>query len=356
VRPALQRYADVLESVVLPKARGPEASGLAALPMGEACYAARIRHFTTLDLDAEAIHAIGEEAIAKTDAEIVELAKEALSVDTLEAALAKLRSDPALYFDSAEEVEAAAEASLAAAKAKMGSFFGRLPKADCVVRRVPDYEAPYTTIAYYRPPHADGSKPGEYFVNVLAPETRPRYQARVLAMHESIPGHHLQIAIAQELPEVPAFRKHGGFTAFVEGWGLYAERLAAEMDLYETDLDRVGVASFDAWRGGRLVVDTGLHALGWSRDRAKAYLRAHTALAESNIDNEVDRYINWPGQALAYKLGQLKIRQLRARAEEQLGDRFALPAFHDRVLEAGAVTLPVLQRRVEAWLAAQDRP
>lgn len=350
VKPALVRYADVLKTVILPRARGPEASGLSALPMGKACYAARIRHFTTVELDAAAIHAIGEEQIAKTDRELAVLGKKALGAASLVDTLGRLRSDDALYFDSAEEVEGAAKATLQAAKATMSDFFGRLPRADCVVRRVPDYEAPYTTIAYYRPPHADGSKPGEYFVNVLEPETRPRYQARVLAVHEAIPGHHLQIAISKELPAVPAFRKHGGFTAFVEGWALYTERLGEEMGLYETDLDRIGVASFDAWRGGRLVVDTGIHAMGWSRDRAKQYLREHTALAETNIDNEVDRYINWPGQALAYKLGQLKIRSLRERAEQRRGAAFRLPEFHDLVLSAGAVTLPVLDRRVETWL------
>lgn len=349
VKPALERYAEVLK-VILPRARGPEQSGLTALPMGKACYAAQIRHFTTLDLDAEAIHAIGQEQIAKTDAELADLGQKALGASTLAETLAKLRADSSLYFDTPEEVEGAAKATLAEAKATMGEFFGRLPDADCVVRRVPDYEAPYTTIAYYRPPHADGSKPGEYFVNVLNPETRPRYQARVLAVHEAIPGHHLQIAISKELAAVPAFRKHGGFTAFVEGWGLYSERLGEEMGLYPTDLDRIGVASFDAWRGGRLVVDTGLHAMGWSRDRAKRYLQEHTALAETNIDNEVDRYINWPGQALAYKLGQLKIRALRERAEQRLGAGFQLADFHDVVLSAGAVTLPVLEGRVEAWL------
>jgi uncharacterized protein (DUF885 family) len=235
----------------------------------------------------------------------------------------------------------------------MGAFFGILPKADCIIRRVPDYEAPYTTIAYYRPPHPDGSKPGEYFVNVFEPKTRPRFQARVLALHEAIPGHHLQIAISQELPEMPAFRKHGGFTAYVEGWALYTERLGDEMGLYRDDLDRLGMLSFDAWRAGRLVVDTGIHAMGWSRDRAKAYLAEHTALALNNIDNEVDRYISWPGQALGYKLGQLEIRRLRAEAEAALGDAFSLPAFHDVVLSIGAVSLPVLRDRVAAFVAGQ---
>jgi uncharacterized protein (DUF885 family) len=355
VRPALERYRLLLVDEILPKARGPKQTGLGALSMGKTCYAARIRSFTTLDLDAAAIHQIGIEEIAKTDREMAELGKRALTTTSLAETLAKLRSDEALHFDTAEAVERAANELLAAAKAKMGGYFGRLPQADCVVRRVPDYEAPYTTIAYYRPPHTDGSKPGEYFVNVLDPKTRPRYQARVLAVHEAIPGHHLQIAISQELPAVPAFRKHGGFTAFIEGWGLYSERLAEEMGLYQDDLDRIGVASFDAWRAGRLVVDTGLHAMGWSRDQAKRYLREHTALNDANIDNEVDRYINWPGQALAYKLGQRTIWRLRRDAEARLGDAFELPAFHDQVLGAGAVTLPVLERRIDAWVAAHQK-
>ncbi|MCA9623575.1 MAG: DUF885 domain-containing protein, partial [Myxococcales bacterium] len=296
--PALERYRDRLEEL-LPRARPPEDSGLGALPGGEGCYRARIRAFTTLDETPKAIFDVGEAEIARIDCELLALGRKLGLGADLPDILAALRSDPSLYFESEEEVEAAAAATLKAAKKAIPAYFGRLPEADCVVRRVPDYEAPFTTIAYYRPPHPDGSKPGEYFVNVLDPPSRPRFQAKVLAVHEAIPGHHLQIAIAQELPAVPAFRRHGGFTAFVEGWGLYSERLAGEMGLYATDLDRLGVASFDAWRAGRLVVDTGIHAFGWSRERAKQYLMDHTALAAKNIDNEVDRYISWPGQALA---------------------------------------------------------
>ncbi|MEM1033318.1 MAG: DUF885 domain-containing protein [Myxococcota bacterium] len=356
IRRALERYRVILRDEVLPLARPDEASGLAALPLGPACYRARIRHFVTRSPSPDEVHRIGLEEIARTDAELAALGAEALGSETLEGTLEALRTDPALYFDTADEVEAAARQTLEVAKARMPQFFGVLPRASCIVKRIPAYEAPFTTIAYYRPPHADGSKPGAYFVNTHAPQTRPRYQARVLAVHEAIPGHHLQIAIAAELPELPAFRKHGGFTAFVEGWGLYTERLGAEMGLYPTALDRIGVVSFDAWRAGRLVVDTGIHHRGWSRQRARAFLEAHTALSPSNIDNEVDRYINWPGQALAYKLGQLEILQLRREAKEALGPRFSLPSFHDAVLTGGAMSLPALRRRVVAWYQASNDP
>jgi uncharacterized protein (DUF885 family) len=222
--------------------------------------------------------------------------------------------------------------------------------------RIPPYEAPFSTIAYYRPPHYDGSKPGEYFINTYQPETRPRYELEALTWHESIPGHHLQIAIAQELGELPMYRKLYGSTAFVEGWALYTERLADEMGLYTGDLDRLGMLSYDAWRASRLVVDTGLHAMGWTRAQAEAFMLAHTALTPANIGNEVDRYIAWPGQALAYKFGQLEIFALRRQAEAALGPRFSLPGFHDVVLAGGGVTLPVLRLRVEAWITAGGAP
>ncbi len=248
-----------------------------------------------------------------------------------------------------EAIIAAATTALDGARNAMSGYFGRVPKADCVVKPIPDYQAPYSTIAYYRHPTPDGSRSGEYFVNTYAPETRPRHEAEVLAFHESIPGHHLQIAIAQELSQLPAFRRHMGMTAFVEGWALYTERLADEMGLYSSDLDRLGMLSFDAWRAARLVVDTGLHAMGWTRSQTRDFLEANTPAALNNIDNEVDRYLNWPGQALAYKTGQFEILALRAEAEEVLGEAFDLAAFHDVVLEAGAVTLPILRKRVKAW-------
>jgi uncharacterized protein (DUF885 family) len=210
------------------------------------------------------------------------------------------------------------------------------------VKRIEEHEEKFSTIAYYRTPAADGSRPGTYFINTYAPDTRPRYEAEALAFHEAVPGHHTQLAFAQELTGVPEFRKHTGPTAFVEGWALYTERLADEMGLYSGDLDRIGMLSFDAWRACRLVVDTGLHEFSWSRSRAIEYMLANTALAANNIENEVDRYIAWPGQATAYKTGQLEILRLRARARERLGASFDIRKFHDVVLGAGAVALETL--------------
>ncbi|HEX2184525.1 MAG TPA: DUF885 domain-containing protein, partial [Chloroflexota bacterium] len=229
------------------------------------------------------------------------------------------------------------------------------PRAHCEVVRMQPHEEAHSTIAYYRDPAADGSRPGQYYVNTSEPHTRPRYEAEALAFHESIPGHHLQIAIAQELEGLPAFRRHTGATAFVEGWALYTERLADEMGLYSGDLDRIGVLSFDAWRACRLVVDTGMHAMGWSRRQAIDFMLAHTVLAENNIVNEVDRYIVWPGQALAYKIGQLELQRLRADAERRLGSRFDIKRFHDAVLGNGALALQPLRQAVEAATAAPPR-
>jgi uncharacterized protein (DUF885 family) len=247
---------------------------------------------------------------------------------------------------------AVAEASLARANAAIPGWVGRLPTAPCIVVEMGPHEAAHSTIAYYRQPAADGTRPGSYYINTTAPETRPRYEAEVLAFHEAVPGHHLQIAIAQELEGLPAFRRLDGATAFVEGWGLYSERLSEEMGLLTGDLDRFGVLSFDAWRACRLVVDTGLHALGWSRDQAIDFMVDHTALAENNIANEVDRYLAMPGQALAYKLGQRELLRLRDSARDALGPRFDIRGFHDAVLGQGAPGLRTIGRTVERWIAA----
>ncbi len=352
--PAIRRYGDFLKSQVFPHARGDESPGLTRLPAAKRCYAARIRAHTGLDLSAEKIHAIGLAEIDRLDGEFRSLGKKLFGTDTLEEILNRLRTDPALYFNDGDEVEAAAQSALNDAREAMPRYFERLPRATCIVSPMPDYEAPFSTIAYYRPAHADGSKPGEYVINRYAPTTRPRYEARVLALHEAIPGHHLQISIAQELPALPAFRKHGGLNFFVEGWALYSERLGDEMGLYDDDLDRMGVISFDAWRASRLVVDTGLHAKGWSRGRAVQFMLDHTALAANNIDNEVDRYIVWPAQALSYKLGQLEIFRLRKEAKTRLGERFSIKKFHDAVLGAGAVPPNVLRTRIERYIESTN--
>jgi uncharacterized protein (DUF885 family) len=352
IRPAFERYREVLRSEILPRSRSDEAVGLSHVPDGVACYESLIKVHTSLALPAEEIHRIGLEEVARVRAEMTALGTKLFGTGDLKTVQQKLRSDPALYFRTREEVEAKAEQALRRAEAVMPKWFGRLPKTPCVVKRVEGYEEKDTTIAYYRQPTVDGTRPGTYYINTYEPNTRPRYEAEVLAFHESVPGHHTQIALAMEMTALPEFRKHLGPTAFVEGWALYTERLTDEMGLYSADLDRMGKLSFDAWRATRLVVDTGLHVKGWSRQQAIAYMLDNTALAPNNIENEVDRYIGWPGQALAYKIGQREIFKLRHEAEAALGPRFDIRGFHDRVLANGAISLPVLRTEVEDWIAS----
>ena len=291
--------------------------GLCHLPGGEATYRSLARAHTSLDATPDELHRTGLAEIDRIDVELTDLVGRTIGTRTLPDALAALRGDPALHFGTRDEVFAKAVSALERATEAIPGWFGRLPQAPCEVVRMGAHEEEHSTIAYYRHPAEDGSRPGQYYVNTAHPETRPRYEAEVLAYHESIPGHHLQIAIAQELADLPAFRRHLGPTAFFEGWGLYTERLADEMGLYSGDLDRIGVLSFDAWRASRLVVDTGMHAMGWTRQQAIDFMLEHTALAPNNIANEVDRYIVIPGQALAYKTGQLEILRLRAEARER---------------------------------------
>ena len=346
LRPAFRRYRAFLADEALPRARDDAHAGLGNLPGGVERYVTLARAHTTTGLSPEELHAIGLAEVARIDAEIEELGGRVLGTRGLEATIAALRGDPALYFATGEEVKATAERSLAAANAAIPAWFGRLPVTPCEVFVMLPHEAEHSTIAYYREPAADGGRPGRYYINTSAPHTRPRYEAQALAFHESVPGHHLQVAIGQELAGLPAFRRHADITAFIEGWGLYSERLANEMGLYAGDLDRIGMLSFDAWRATRLVVDTGMHALGWSRSQAILFMTDHSALAVNNITNEVDRYLGWPGQALAYKIGQLEIRRIRADAEAALGSRFDIRAFHDAVLGHGALPLATLRESV----------
>ncbi len=350
IRPALRRYLQTIEAEVLPVARPDDRPGIVHVDGGAAAYHALIRVHTSLDLSADEIHRIGLAEVDRIDAEMAALGSSVLGEASLGRVLDRLRTDQGLYFSTRDEVFAKAESALERARAAIPDWFGILPRAGCEVVRMQAHEEKHSTIAYYRQPAVDGSRPGQYFINTWAPETRPRYEAEALAYHESIPGHHLQIAIAQELTGLPEFRKHVGPTAFFEGWGLYTERLSDEMGLYSADLDRIGILSFDGWRACRLVVDTGMHALGWTRQQAIDFMTAHTALAANNIANEVDRYIVWPGQALAYKLGQLEILSLRAEARERQADRFDIRAFHDAVLGQGALGLEALRAVVERRL------
>ncbi len=351
VWPALARYRDVVRHEVLPRARSDDQPGVLYVPDGREAYLVAVQRHTTLELSPEEIHAIGLAEVERVRAEIARLGQEVFGTSDVAEIQARLRGDPALHFADAQEIEATARQALARAEAAMPAVFGRLPRASCIVVPVPAHEAPATTIAYYREPAPDGSRPGRYFINTYQPATRPRYDAEALAFHEAVPGHHLQTAIAQELDGVPLVQRYLSTTAYVEGWALYTERLADELGLYSGGIDRLGMLSFDAWRGCRLVVDTGIHALGWSRQQAIEYMAANTLLAENNVVNEVDRYIAWPGQALAYKLGQIEIQELRRRAEEELGARFDLAAFHDRVLENGPLALSLLREHIQGWVA-----
>ena len=349
VRPGFSRYLDFLRRKILPVARPQEKAGIMHIPGGPDAYGKLIRVHTSLDISAQELHQTGLSEVARINREMEALGGSVFGVEDRKEILKRLRTDRSLYFSSRDEVAAKAETALARANAAIARWFGRLPKTPCEVARMEEHEEKHSTIAYYRPPAADGSRPGRYYINTSAPETRPRYEAEALAYHESVPGHHLQIAIAQELQGIPEFRKNSGVTAFVEGWGLYSERLADEMGLYSTDLDRIGILSFDSWRACRLVVDTGMHAMGWTREQAIRFMLENTALAENNIVNEVDRYITWPGQALAYKTGQLEMLKLRQAAEKRLGRGFDVKRFHDVLLGEGAVPLPVLRQMVGGY-------
>jgi uncharacterized protein (DUF885 family) len=350
IRPAFTRYRDFVRAEVLPRARDQAHAGIMFVPDGPACYPRLIKVHTSLDLPPEEIHRIGLEALTRIRAEMQALGQQALGTADLGEIQRRMRTDRSLYFNTRDEVEVAARAVLARAQAAEPRFLGHLPRTPCVVKRIDAFEERDAPSAYYRSAAVDGSRPGTYYVNTFEPETRPRFESEVLAFHESVPGHHIQISIAQELTGLPEFRKQIGVTAFVEGWAFYAEGVADELGLYSGPLARLGRLSFAAWRASRLVVDTGMHALGWSRARAIAFMDENTVLAHANVVNEVDRYIAWPGQALAYKLGEREIRRLRADAERRLGPRFDLRAFHDAVLAGGAVSLSVLQQEVDAWV------
>jgi uncharacterized protein (DUF885 family) len=350
VAPALSSYLDALLEARA-TARPDDRCGLVHVDGGAELYAAAVQEHTTLDSSAEELHALGLELCEALRDQHEELGSRVLGTGRFDDVVRRLREDPVLRYASAEEVLQDAQGALARAVAALPEWFGRVAAAACEVVAMPGVEAPDGVLGYYQPPAPDAGRPGRHWVNTSAPHTRTRYEYEALAFHESIPGHHLQIALAQEL-ELPAFRRYGYVAAFSEGWGLYAERHADEMGLYSSDLARFGMLSFDAWRAARLVVDTGLHALGWYRDRAIAFLTATTALTPSNVANEVDRYVAWPGQALAYMPGRLELDRLRRHAQSAQGAAFDVRAFHDAVLRHGSLPLPVLRDVVRRWAAA----
>ena len=356
VRPAYRRFADRLTGELLPLSRDDDHCGLSWLADGgPELYAALVAHHTSLDLPPEEIHAMGmEEVTEKLPAEYAEVGGRLFGITDPAAVLVRLRQDPSLRYRTADEIMADARDAFESASAVMGGWFGRLPQAPCTIEAVPDFLAPDSPTAYYFPPPGDGSRGGTYFVNTDKPENKARYETASIAFHEAIPGHHLQLAIAMELTGLPSFRRFSlSNTAYVEGWGLYSERLAEEMGLYRNDLDRMGMLAADSMRACRLVVDTGLHALGWNRARAIDFMVANSPMSVEEVEVEIDRYIGMPGQALAYKLGQREIFRLRESARQELGDGFGIKGFHDAVLGSGAVSLPVLGDVVRRWVDAQ---
>jgi uncharacterized protein (DUF885 family) len=349
VRPALRRHRHVLAEDVAPAARPDDAVGLVHLPGGAELYADAVRLHTTTDDTPERYHRLGLDLVAALTEEYRELGARVLGTADLDEIFGRLRDDPALRFTTSEEVLATAEASLRRAEQAMGGWFDGVPRTPCEVRAIPALEAPESTIAYYQPPAVDGSRAGTYYVNTSEPHLRTRFEAEALAFHESVPGHHTQIATAMEL-DLPMLRRVHYLTAYAEGWGLYVERLADEMGLYSDDVSRLGMLSFDSWRACRLVVDTGIHAFSWSRQRAVAYMRDNSPQSPRNIVNEVDRYIGWPAQALAYVAGRVRIDALRDRARRVLGPRFDIAGFHGAVLGHAAVPLRTLEQLVDAWI------
>jgi uncharacterized protein (DUF885 family) len=350
LNPAYAKHAAYFHTRYLPHCA--KSDSISAQPGGREYYAFRVRQETTTDLTPEQIHAIGLREAARIRAEMDKVAKEA-GFASREAFIRELRTDPKYYARTPEELMAAAALTAKTIDGKLPALFGRLPRLPYGIKPIPAETAEGTTTAYYSQGSPQSGIAGTYYVNTSKLDQRPLWELPALTAHEAVPGHHNQIALQQELDLPPFRRDFTAFTAFTEGWALYAESLGEEMGLYDTPAKKMGQLSYQAWRAARLVVDTGIHSQGWTKARAVAFMRENTALSDANIDAEVDRYISWPGQALAYKMGELRIRELRARAQSALGTKFDLRRFHDAVLAQGSVPLDVLEAQIDAWIAGE---
>ncbi len=351
VIPAYRRFSAVFRDEYLPATR--DTVGIWDTPGGAAYYAFVTRYHTTTSLTPEEIHKIGLAEVARNRAEMQKVMDEVGFKGSLTDFFRHLRTDPQFYYKTGDELFRAYAFITKVIDPELPKLFGKLYRTPFGLRAIPDNSAPNTTTAYYSGPSIDGMRAGYYYVNLYRPEVRPKYEMEVLTVHEAAPGHHLQIALAQEQTDLPKFRRAGGFTAYIEGWALYSERLGYDLGLYKDPYSRFGQLTYDQWRAVRLVVDTGIHQMKWTRQQAIDYFMANAAKTEADIVNEIDRYIAWPGQALAYKIGQLKILELRERAKNALGDEFDIRGFHDAILATGAVPLEILERTADDWIAAQ---
>jgi uncharacterized protein (DUF885 family) len=349
--PALKKLDSFIKGTYLPAC--PQQIGASSLPNGEVYYQYSIRKHTTTDLTAEEIYEIGKGEVARIHKEMESIINQVGFKGSFAEFLSFLRTDKRFYYTNPDDLVAGYSYIAKRADGKLPELFAELPRTPYGVRVIPDYEAPAQTTAYYQPGAADGSRSGLYMLNTYKLDTRPKYEMEALTLHESVPGHHLQIARAQELKGLPDFRRNAGYTAYVEGWGLYAESLGTEMGFYSDPYSKFGQLTYEMWRACRLVVDTGMHQFGWSRQQAIDFMKDNTAKTENDIIVEIDRYIVWPGQALAYKIGELKIKELREKARRELGTKFDVRRFHNAVLDDGPLPLDILESRIDKWIAEQ---
>ena len=353
IRPTVLAYLEQLKSDHIPKGRSDEHSGIMWIDGGEETYLRALRKYTGhKNITVKEVHEVGLSEIERLKKEFFEIGENVFpGVSTPEEVLQKMQTEPSMRYESKEQMLQLAVDTIERAYKPLDQWFTVFPKSPCKVLPVPAESEQHAPPAYYYPPLPDGSRDGTYFLNTYKAETKSIFEAESVAFHEAIPGHHLDRTIAVELQDVPEFQKYVASTAFVEGWGLYSEQLANEMGLYSNDVQQLGRLGNDAWRACRLVLDTGMHGMGWSRNKAIEFFRANSPIEEINAEIETDRYIAWPGQACSYKMGQLKIEELRRKAENELGNNFDIRHFHDEVLCDGGITLPILENKIEAFIA-----
>ena len=352
IRPTVLAYLEQLKSDHIPKGRSDEHSGIMWIDGGEETYLRALRKYTGhKNITVEEVHEVGLSEIERLKKEFFEIGENVFpGVSTPEEVLQKMQTEPSMRYESKEQMLQLAVDTIERAYKPLDQWFTIFPKSPCKVLPVPAESEQHAPPAYYYPPLPDGSRDGTYFLNTYKAETKSIFEAESVAFHEAIPGHHLDRTIAVELQDVPDFQKYVASTAFVEGWGLYSEQLANEMGLYSNDVQQLGRLGNDAWRACRLVLDTGMHGMGWSRDKAIEFFKANSPIEAVNAEIETDRYIAWPGQACSYKMGQLKIEELRRKAENELGDKFDIRYFHDEVLCDGGITLPILENKIENFI------